>query len=91
MKIDSHHPLFPVSQPAQDSTPKVQGPTRGDSGKADPAVLTHFHREAAETDQDIDVANVAAIREAIRDGKLDIRPERIADSLIASVQDLLGR
>lgn len=89
MKIDIHHPLYPVSQPAKEPSSKVEGPTRADSGKTPPAVQTHLHHEAAGTDQDIDLVNVEAIREAIREGRLDIRAERIADGLIASVQDLL--
>lgn len=90
MKIDSHHPLFRPSQPAQEQSAKVQGPARGDSSKTtDPAVQTHLHREAAATDQDINVANVEAIRDAIRDGRLEIHAERIADGLLASVRELL--
>lgn len=89
MKIDTHHPLLPVGQPQQEPSGKVQGPARGESGQADPAVLTHLHRQAAETEQDIDTATVEAIREAIREGRLEIRADRIADSLIASVQGLL--
>ena len=90
MKIESHHPLFRAPQPGQEPSAKVQGPTRGDASKtADPAVQTHLHREAAATDQDIDVANVEAIRDAIRDGRLEVHADRIADGLIASVRDLL--
>ncbi|MBK5939756.1 flagellar biosynthesis anti-sigma factor FlgM [Halochromatium roseum] len=90
MKIDSHHPLFRASQPAQEQSAKVQGPVRSDTSKTtDPAVQTHLHREAAATDQDINVANVEAIRDAIRDGRLEVRADRIADGLIASVRDLL--
>ncbi|MCF8002773.1 MAG: flagellar biosynthesis anti-sigma factor FlgM [Chromatiaceae bacterium] len=90
MKIDSHHPLFRASQPAQEQSAKVQGPARGDASKTtDPAVQTHLHREAAATDQDINVANVEAIRDAIRDGRLEVRADRIADGLITSIRDLL--
>nr|WP_284060405.1 flagellar biosynthesis anti-sigma factor FlgM [Pseudomonas sp. NW5] len=39
--------------------------------------------------QDIDHANVEAIRQAISEGKLEIRAERIADGLIGSVRELL--
>ena len=38
---------------------------------------------------DFDAARVAAIREDIRAGRYQIRPERIADGLLASVRDLL--
>jgi negative regulator of flagellin synthesis FlgM len=39
---------------------------------------------------DFDAARVAAIREDIRAGRYQVRPERIADGLLASVRDLLG-
>ncbi|MEA3639786.1 MAG: flagellar biosynthesis anti-sigma factor FlgM [Lamprobacter sp.] len=88
MKIDSHHPLFRASQPAQEPSAKVQGPVRVDAGKTtDPAVQTHLHREAAATDQDINLAAVEAIRDAIREGRLEIRADRIAEGLIASMLD----
>lgn len=90
MKIDSHHPLFRPSQPAQEQSAKVQGPSRGDSSKTtDPAVQTHLRSETAATDQDINLANVEAIRDAIRDGRLEVRADRIADGLIASVREML--
>ncbi len=90
MKIESHHPVFRAPQPGQEPSTKVQGPARGDASRTtDPAVQTHLHREAAATDQDIDLANVEAIRDAIREGRLEVRADRIAEGLIASVQDLL--
>ncbi|MFP4061296.1 MAG: flagellar biosynthesis anti-sigma factor FlgM [Halochromatium sp.] len=89
MKIDTHHPLQPVGKPTQEPS-KVEGPTRAGTGKrATPAVQTHLHRETVATDQDIDLVNVEAIREAIREGRLEIRAERIAEGLIASVRELL--
>lgn len=91
MKIDSHHPALPVNQSAQEQT-KVQRSTQEQpSGKPDSAVVTHLNRETGAAEQDVNSANVEAIREAIREGRLEIHPERIAESLIRSVQeDLLG-
>ena len=40
---------------------------------------------------EFDAARVAAIREDIRAGRYQVHPERIADGLLTSVQDLLGR
>ena len=40
--------------------------------------------------RDIDQARVAEIRQAISEGKLEIRPERIADGLIASARELVN-
>ncbi len=90
MKIESHHPLF-RAPPGQEPSTKVQGPSRGDASKTtDPAVQTHLQREAAATDHDIDTASVEAIRDAIREGRMEVRADRIAEGLIASVRDLLG-
>ncbi|MGP5310482.1 flagellar biosynthesis anti-sigma factor FlgM [Vreelandella alkaliphila] len=36
----------------------------------------------------MDTAKVEEIREAIREGKLEIRADRIADGLIANLKDL---
>ena len=50
----------------------------------------HVHSLPAATDgSDFDAARVAAIREDIRAGRYQVRPERIADGLLASVRDLL--
>ncbi|WP_349571465.1 flagellar biosynthesis anti-sigma factor FlgM [Azotobacter salinestris] len=55
-----------------------------------PAVIAHIG-QSAETDatQDIDMARVMEIRQAIGEGRLQIRPERIAEGLIESVRELL--
>ena len=41
------------------------------------------------SDNDINIERVKEIRDAIAAGKLKVDPSRIADSLIASVRDLL--
>jgi negative regulator of flagellin synthesis FlgM len=55
------------------------------------ADVTHLNQNGeANATQDIDMARVAEIRQAISEGRLQLRPERIADGLIDSVKDLLG-
>ncbi len=92
MKVDNHHHSLP--QPGQveqrDATHKAQGAEAKDRQDAGPASMTHLSQGANDTRQDIDTLRVEALRDAIREGRLDIRAERIADGLIASVQDLLG-
>jgi len=39
----------------------------------------------------VDVARIAEIRQAIAEGRFQINPERIADGLIDSVRQMLGR
>ncbi|WP_237183402.1 flagellar biosynthesis anti-sigma factor FlgM [Pollutimonas thiosulfatoxidans] len=41
------------------------------------------------TDNDVNVARVQEIRDALASGQLKIDPSRIADGLLASVRDLL--
>jgi negative regulator of flagellin synthesis FlgM len=58
--------------------------------KEAPQPSAHVHTmPSAVGGSDFDAARVAAIREDIRAGRYQIRPERIADGLLASVRDLL--
>ncbi|MFO8044943.1 MAG: flagellar biosynthesis anti-sigma factor FlgM [Halomonas sp.] len=91
MKINNHNPLIRTGQPqARDDAQKVKGASQPTSRHAEPAAKTHLSHEAANASQDIDVARVAEIREAIRDGRLEIHADRIADGLIDNVRELLG-
>lgn len=45
----------------------------------------------ASVDTEIDVARVDEIRNALAQGTLKINPERIADGLIASAQELVSK
>lgn len=91
MKIDNHNPLIRTGQaPGRDEAQKVKGgsqppETRGN----EPAARTHLSLGATDASQDIDTARVAEIREAIKEGRLEINAEHIADGLIASVRELL--
>ncbi len=91
MKIDNLHPLPRTGQAEpRDESRKTQGPERASRPDAGPSATTHLSQGATDVSQDIDTARVEELREAIREGRLDVRAERIADGLIASVQDLLG-
>ncbi|SEL74814.1 flagellar biosynthesis anti-sigma factor FlgM [Halomonas daqiaonensis] len=91
MIIDNHHPLpRPGQAEPRDDTRKIQGSDRPQQQDAGPSATTHLSQGATDASQDIDTVRVEELRDAIRDGKLDIRADRIADGLIASVQDLLG-
>lgn len=91
MKINNSHPN--LTQPgqvesrqnAQKAQNKDGAPQKGD----DPAAMTHLSNAASDSRQDIDSLRVEELREAIREGRLDIRAERIADGLVSSVKDLL--
>lgn len=73
------------------NTPRLQPlagkPAARRSSSADAALVT----PGSTPPEDIDQANVEAIRQAISEGRLEIRAERIADGLIGSVRELLQR
>ena len=54
------------------------------------APVSDLSQSGNDGSQDIDQARVDELRQAIAEGRLEIRADRIADGLIASVQDLLG-
>ncbi|MDR5866472.1 flagellar biosynthesis anti-sigma factor FlgM [Halomonas koreensis] len=91
MKVDNHHPLRPGQIEPRDPARQPQGASSPADEGAESATQTHLRHSAADASQDIDTARVDEIREAIRDGRLELDPERIADGLLASVQDLLGQ
>lgn len=87
MKIDSSHP---PSRTGQSEANKAAESAKTAPVSATPAAVAHLSDNAQNSSQDIDAARVAEIRQAISEGRLDIRAERIADGLLASVRDLLG-
>lgn len=90
MKIDNQHPLPRPSQTEpRDDTRKIQGAGRPHQQDDGPSATTHLSQAATDASQDIDTVRVEELREAIREGRLDMRADRIADGLIASVKDLL--
>jgi negative regulator of flagellin synthesis FlgM len=91
LKIDNHNPLIRTGQAAaREETDKVKGAGQQSAASdASPSAKTHLSHDAANTSQDIDTARVEEIREAIREGRLEIHADRIADGLIANVKELL--
>ncbi|WP_275287388.1 flagellar biosynthesis anti-sigma factor FlgM [Halomonas elongata] len=89
MKVDNHQPLRPDQTTQGEPARKAQDTPPAQHASDDPATMTHLRHAGTDTSQDIDAARVDELRDAIREGRLEIRPERIADGLIASVQDLL--
>ena len=99
MKIDQLAPSatpLPRPTPAPAGTAGAAAATGADAAQRAakapaPAPSAHIRSlpSAAGAATDFDAARVAAIREDIRAGRYQIRPERIADGLLASVRDLL--
>lgn len=91
MKIDSPFPgAGRTSVDGKGAGVRVRRSDATDQPQASAAV-THLNQSSeASATPDIDMARVAEIRQAISEGRLQLRPERIADGLIKSVRDLLG-
>lgn len=87
MKIDNINPLLRSNQAQQrDETQKVSGakpPEQGSTARES----TPLSQAQIDNSQDIDMAKVEEIRDAIREGRLEIRADRIADSLIANLKE----
>ncbi|WNL38873.1 flagellar biosynthesis anti-sigma factor FlgM [Halomonas sp. PAMB 3264] len=87
MKIDNLNPLLRTNQTQQrDDTQKVGGTQSSPEGSTtrESTRLSQMHMDDS---QDIDMARVDDIRDAIREGRLEIRADRIADGLIAQLKE----
>lgn len=61
----------------------------GGKGAVDLSATARHLSNLQNSDNDVNVARVNEIRDALASGQLKIDPSRIADGLIASVRDLL--
>lgn len=89
MKIDKTPSLPRFNGETPRTAGRPAGPDAAGSAAASPAAVTHLSQSISDTSQDIDAARVAELQEAIRDGRLQINAEVIADKLIASAQALV--
>lgn len=89
MKIDSS-PLITRLTPTDGKDPISRGRHTSNTHESTPAGGARANVQT-DTSQDINEARVAEIRQAISEGKLTLNAERIADGLINSVRELLGR
>ncbi|WP_228517737.1 flagellar biosynthesis anti-sigma factor FlgM [Aliidiomarina indica] len=89
MKVNGIQSLPLTNQTDQGKQAGKSGATDKAASASTPGAVTHLSQTLDNTSQDIDMARVEELREAIRDGKLDIRADKIADSLIDSVREML--
>lgn len=89
MKIDSSQPpARPLATSGKEPATHVQR-AQSSAGQS-PSTVTHLSTSDNRSgSEDIDLARVAELRQAIREGRLEINAERIADGLIASVREQL--
>jgi negative regulator of flagellin synthesis FlgM len=89
VKIDQPAPsATPLIRTSKAGAPATSGSDAAERAK-DLAPASGQVHSLPEVPGDFDAARVAAIREDIRAGRYEIKPERIADGLLASVRDLL--
>jgi negative regulator of flagellin synthesis FlgM len=88
VKIDNvnNQPLRSNHAQQRDETQKAANSASTMSG-AEAEGSTRISTMSADESHDIDSAKVESIRDAIRDGRLEIRADRIADGLIANLRE----
>ena len=88
MKIDNINSLLRSNQTQQRDEPqKVDSVTPTAPGSST-RESTQLSQSGVDESQDIDSAKVEEIRDAIREGRLEMRADRIAEGLIANLKDL---
>ncbi|XGA80148.1 flagellar biosynthesis anti-sigma factor FlgM [Halomonas sp. CH40] len=85
MKIDTLNSLLRPNQAQQrDDAQRAQMQKTTDSSAAATSE-TRLSQQSMDVSQDIDSAKVDEIRTAIREGRMEINPERIADGLLSKL------
>jgi|TARA_R110000796_G_scaffold90218_1_gene194028 negative regulator of flagellin synthesis FlgM len=88
VKIDNINSLLRSSQAQQrDETQKADSVSPVAPGGA-ARESTQLSQSSIDESQDVDTAKVEEIRDAIREGRLEMRADRIAEGLIANLKDL---
>lgn len=94
MKIVQPPIKGPILQPTTSrSTASQKGGTAG-AGATSTVALSSTARHLSalsNSENDVNLVKVAEIRQALKDGTLVISPERIADGLIQSAKELVGK
>lgn len=87
MKIDNINSLLRSNQVQQrDETHKANSVTPATS-EGSARESTQLSQSSIDETQDIDTAKVEDIRNAIREGRLEMHADRIADGLIANLKE----
>ena len=88
MKINGYQPPNSVTQSDSSRAQTAQKTEKASAGEAKQAeVVTHLSQLPQDATQDINTARVEELREAIRDGKLNMNTDNIADALLKSLTD----
>lgn len=94
MKINSATPAVgttPGTGASRNSDAAKKTASAGVADRVDISSLSARLQEAGAGEAPVDAQRVAEIKQAIAEGRFQINPERIADGLLASVHEMLGR
>lgn len=94
MKINSSLPPVGNTPDSGRTRGPAATPPRPESGageRVDISSLSSRLQEVGAGEAPVNVQRVAEIKLAISEGRFQINPERIADGLLSSVRDMLGR
>ena len=94
MKINSALPSVgnaPDSSRARGPAATAARPEAASSERVDISSLSAHLQEVNASESPVNSQRVAEIKLAISEGRFQINPERIADGLLSSVRDMLGR
>ncbi|WP_205742734.1 flagellar biosynthesis anti-sigma factor FlgM [Onishia niordana] len=90
MKIDSSQSLIRLQSSDQPTSAKTAPAGNAQTSAApNSASVAHLNQGNQNASGDIDTARVEELRLAISEGRMEIDANKIADGLIASVQDIL--
>ncbi|MGL6159421.1 flagellar biosynthesis anti-sigma factor FlgM [Microbulbifer sp.] len=89
MKIDNISHLTPSKAVSEGNGKDRTAGTAGDTTGKEAFDTGRLHSFTTDSSRDIDLARVQEIRQAIAEGRLEIRADRIADGLIDSVRAFL--
>ena len=89
MKINQNVTFLKTGAPAPAVAPGKSSAAAGASAVQTPVAASQARLPS--TTGDFDAARVAEIRESIRAGRYQVDTAKIADGLISSVRDLLGK
>lgn len=88
MKINGYQPPNSVTQSDSSRSQATQKTDKANAGEAKQAeVVTHLSQLPQDASQDVNMARVEELREAIRDGKLNMNTDNIAEALLKSLTD----
>lgn len=88
MKIDNINSLLRSSQTQQRDEPKKTDSVAPTTQTGAVRESTQLSQSSIDESQDIDTVKVEEIRDAIREGRLEMRADRIAEGLLANLNDV---